>query len=364
MSSAKKAVSSAVSSVGKFVKEAPKNPLKSALTITGGLTGAGLGGAFVGSKAGEAGDSILGLGSEAGQGGVMLNKDPFNIAPEASVAYGQTAEQLKSALAQQQAVNQARTGSVAQLGQIAQGKGPSLADAQMKAAQDRNLAQLMAQQAAARNVSGGVAGRNLAVASTLGNRQTAQDAGQARLQEATQARQQLFQEKQAADLAAQGGIDTSYGYSVAPKTSMQDYERTKAGIDAQMSKIAAEERSANKAAQSQMFGSVLKGAGALFAASDEKLKKDIKPESAKLEKFLSALEASSYKYKEGTANSTPGKKFGIMAQDLEKSEVGQTIVKDTPEGKMVDMNAAISAVLAAQADLNKRLKGIEKKKKS
>lgn len=306
---------------------------------------------------------LMGKGVEAGQGGVQLDSSPFDITAEAGTALTASQGQLTNALAEQKAINAARTGSIAQMGQIAQGKGPSLATAQLKAAQDRSLAQLVAQQAANRGQGGGSAARNLAVASTMGNRNVAQDSAQARLQEVTQARQQLFQEKQAADEAASGGIASNYGYALAPKTSMQDFEKTKAGVATQNAAIAAQERSAKRAANAQMIGSIIGGAGAL-AASDEKLKKDVKPESKKMEKFLSAINAKSFEYKNTDIPGTsPGDKFGVLAQDLEKSEVGKTLVQDSPNGKMVDINSTVMAVLAAQSDLNKRLKSMEKKKK-
>ena len=49
-----------------------------------------------------------------------------------------------------------------------------------------------------------------------------------------------------------------------------------------------------------------------------------------------------------------------MAQDLEKSELGEKMVIDTPEGKMVSYAESAPITLAGLGNLNKRLKKIEK----
>lgn len=51
--------------------------------------------------------------------------------------------------------------------------------------------------------------------------------------------------------------------------------------------------------------------------------------------------------------------FGVMAQDLEKSHMGQSLVLDTPKGKVVDTKKATMANLAANARLNERINSLE-----
>jgi hypothetical protein len=99
--------------------------------------------------------------------------------------------------------------------------------------------------------------------------------------------------------------------------------------------------------------------------SDERQKtvKKVNPKKD-MKSFLDAVEARSYVYKDPSMpGAAPGKRYGVMAQDLEKSEVGKTLVKDTPNGKMVDTVQGFGAVLAAQAELNERLKRLESTKK-
>jgi hypothetical protein len=53
---------------------------------------------------------------------------------------------------------------------------------------------------------------------------------------------------------------------------------------------------------------------------------------------------------------------GIMAQDLEDTPDGKSVVKSTPVGKMLDQKRALSFVMANQAGLDKRLARIEGRK--
>ena len=48
-----------------------------------------------------------------------------------------------------------------------------------------------------------------------------------------------------------------------------------------------------------------------------------------------------------------------MAQDLEKTAMGASFVKDTPDGKMVDYGHGLAAILASQANIHDRLRTIE-----
>lgn len=104
--------------------------------------------------------------------------------------------------------------------------------------------------------------------------------------------------------------------------------------------------------------------------SDENSKKNIKEddnEDFSARSFLDALQAYTYEYKDD-AKKLPlageGKRLSVMAQDLEKAgPVGRSMVKNTPEGKMVDYGRGFGAILAAQSHLNQRLAELEKKKK-
>ncbi len=96
----------------------------------------------------------------------------------------------------------------------------------------------------------------------------------------------------------------------------------------------------------------------LFDGSDERIKENVKKVDTK--ELLDKLSAVAYNYKKDPAKE---KKVGIMAQDLEKSELGKTLVVEDENGiKGYNKDKALSAALAALADLNKRLNKLEGKK--
>jgi hypothetical protein len=114
-----------------------------------------------------------------------------------------------------------------------------------------------------------------------------------------------------------------------------------------------------------MIGGLTNAAGGAatmygLTKSDERAKEDIKDatgEHGEIKKFLDSLQGVSFQYKEpnGENGQTPGEHIGILAQHAEKTPVGKTMVVDTPQGKMLDNHAVLSALLASVADLNERL---------
>lgn len=99
-------------------------------------------------------------------------------------------------------------------------------------------------------------------------------------------------------------------------------------------------------------------AAAAVALSDGNAKTDKSGGNGKVNEFLNALQAYTYKYKE-PEKFGQGQQLGVMAQDLEKSDIGKSMVMDTPEGKMVDYAKGAGAMLASQAMLNERLQKLE-----
>lgn len=110
----------------------------------------------------------------------------------------------------------------------------------------------------------------------------------------------------------------------------------------------------------QQYGpAIVAGAGvAAAAASDRRLKKNVKDGGKKADRMLNALRrASSYKYKDGDTDGD-GEFVGPMAQDLEAA--GSRAVFDTPRGKMVHgarLATENTAMLAALRDRVAKLEG-------
>ena len=116
----------------------------------------------------------------------------------------------------------------------------------------------------------------------------------------------------------------------------------------------------NKSAQMMSTVGTLAGAAAL-AFSDRNMKTDIEPiGDDEARKMLGELTGYKYEYKpEYQDMAGYGEHTGVMAQDLEKSELGRGMVEEAPEGKMVDYDpATITALLAS---LNSRLERVENK---
>lgn len=112
-----------------------------------------------------------------------------------------------------------------------------------------------------------------------------------------------------------------------------------------------------------LVGNLLQAAGpvasAAIMASDERLKTDITDARAEVDELLDALKPVGWKYKDPKHGE--GRFDGILAQDMERSAAGKHIVRDTPEGKMLDVNHTISALLASSARLNERVRDLEGK---
>lgn len=317
----------------------------------------------------------------------------------------------------------------AQLQQQARGQGP-LAGAQLRAAQNRNLAQTLA--AAQAGPQSALAARNL----IQQRGQSSRDLAELGLQEQLQAQQALGSQIANQANILRGDVSTGFDIGASPARERIGMQRDKFAADFKREQ-------ANQALRNQILGNVasgattailsdetkkvpprisggladsilysedesqgldeksqqgLKGLGGALAdrakeafknksastgapviseqklvnddfMSDESMKQAPNSKKSKLpsaskevNSFLDALSARQYEYKDPTApGAAPGERVGIVAQDLEKSKLGKTLVKDTPYGKMVDTVQGYGAILAAQAELNRRMKKLEKK---
>ena len=111
---------------------------------------------------------------------------------------------------------------------------------------------------------------------------------------------------------------------------------------------------ANRQANANLLSA---GAGAASMLSDKRAKTGIKEEpSDDLQSFLEQIKPVSYRYKTSPKDS----KVGVIAQDVERSKVGKTMVHSTPAGKAIDIPAATGAMLAALADVHKRVSNLER----
>lgn len=105
-------------------------------------------------------------------------------------------------------------------------------------------------------------------------------------------------------------------------------------------------------------------AGGLMLLSDEREKTDVTtPSKTKIGQFLATIKPHEYRYKDPSLEgAAEGRFVSPMAQELERSEIGKTMVEDGPDGrKRVNYARGLGAILATAAHLHERLAKIEKK---
>lgn len=91
--------------------------------------------------------------------------------------------------------------------------------------------------------------------------------------------------------------------------------------------------------------------------SDERAKENIEDAGDEFKDFLNALSASKYTYKKEHGGE---KAYSVMAQELEKTPVGKTMVERRPDGlRQVNYGRGLAVMLASQAALNERLNKLE-----
>lgn len=93
--------------------------------------------------------------------------------------------------------------------------------------------------------------------------------------------------------------------------------------------------------------------------SDERFKKGITPSDGAVRQMLDSLHPYSYEYKDPEKHGE-GRRLGIMAQDMEKTGLGRSVVQNRSDGKYIDLNKATSLSLAGIASLNRRLDALER----
>lgn len=284
---------------------------------------------------------------------------------------------------------------------LADRQGPSVAQMQLQQGLEDSIAASRAQAASAQGVSPAMAARLAQRGAESAQSSAVRDAGFLRAQEennqlarALQAYQgagSLTQGAQALGVQAMQGAGSIYGQATGQDIQQQSQldDMTKFYTSAGLSLDAAQQQAqqdlwkmkqeqfnaaqginagvaaGNQAAHNQLVGGVMQGisggVGMLAGKSDKRAKKNIKPGDEDIDDFLGKLSPSKYRYKNPNEDGH-GDRYSVMAQELLKSKVGKTFVKDTPRGLMVDYGSGLGAMLAAQARLNKRIGQLEKKR--
>lgn len=300
---------------------------------------------------------------------------------------------------QQAQIRGQQLAAIGQLQQQAAGNGPSAAQAQLKMGADRAMASNLAmaaaggtaasaRQAAFNNASAvqDMAGQSAAlraqeqqaamgqlVGATQGAR--AQDIGlatdQAQLNQQTSLTQASLNQDTAktnllTGIDQQKQKDTMIAQYVAQGLTLDAAQRQAEIQQAQFNaELLARQAAADKGvamqssqAAGQTAGAIASAIGTtLAAASDKRAKKNIGDGDKSIERFLDSVAAKDWDYKD-PAKHGEGRRTGIMAQDAEKNSDMVFTHKDGV--KMLDLGKATSTSLAALANINKRLRQLEK----
>jgi hypothetical protein len=304
-----------------------------------------------------------------------INTQGFNIANQnfmGTNAPSLNTLQSDQARAQQMALANALQGQ-------AYGTAPSIAQAQLQAGTDANIAQQMAMAQSGRGNP--ALAQRLAMQNAAGAQQTmAQQATLARLQEQQQAQQNLANllsgtrsqdlTGATANLGAQTNVlTTGMGLDAATQQAnqraalqrealrlqeVQGANQTELGVFNTLSGVG-QQSGGGAGGFLSGLGGLAAGLGAIF--SDEDLKENITEPKKKLGEFLSNVGAHEYEYKDKKMGK--GKFVSPMAQELEKSELGEGMVEETPQGKAVNYGRGLGLILASQGYLNDRLDELE-----
>jgi len=274
----------------------------------------------------------------------------------------------------------------------ATGNAPSLAQAQLQQGIDRGIS---AQLAVGNSAHGSAAQRAAAMrgAQLQGGDMMAGLGSQSaalRAQETAAARQGLLtaDQSQAQTMAGIRGMDTQtaltnraqndammqsmYGYGMQ-SSALEQQGRMQAAAAQNQYDFAAQQGNANlesgyNAADKQLMGQVASGGAGmvaglagLMAFSDKRAKHKIEPGEKEVDRFLKTLKPYSYEYKNKAHGE--GRKTSVMAQDLEKTSLGETLVSRHSSGlRQVDYAKALPVMLAAVGRLSERIEKAEARK--
>lgn len=180
----------------------------------------------------------------------IANQGYFDIGKEATAAQTQFNPALQSAQANQAAVSPYQQQALTQMGLAATGQGPSLAEMQLRSAQDRGFAQQLAAAQSQRASSPALAQRQLLLNQGNANRDLAQQSAMARLQERDAFLNQANQQQ--ANLGS--AVNQNFQLATAPKQSLQQWEMARTGAV----NTANQQNAANSNA---LTGALLGGAG-------------------------------------------------------------------------------------------------------
>jgi hypothetical protein len=176
-----------------------------------------------------------------------------------------------------------------------------------------------------------------------------------RAQELAQAREEYMQAQMGAAGQAQDWQGIYFGAKGAQRDLLlrEQLERMK-------------QQDADKAEQAARAAELMKATTMAAGMSDRRAKDAIADASAaSADRTIASLDGYQYRYRPdaramlGDAMAPGGERYGVIAQDLEQTPIGRTMVRESPAGKMVDMRAATLGGLALLGRVGERADELE-----
>jgi len=286
------------------------------------------------------------------------------------------AKQQGQAFGRSQQARDDQQAQIDRLGRIASGQLTSPAEAQLRRTEAAGEALTSSQAAGARGgVAAAMAARQNAAAINASSRQNlvgqsdivraqAQQQAQDQLAAAlAQQRQQDLAQRGAALGYETGALGSGMGLTDAQNQLNMGYAGNQQGYAQGLDRAALAgqqlQQQQDYLNQQNMRGdiglglSTLATAGALL--SDEGAKTDVRDGSGPAEMLMQQFAPYKYRYK---GDDKP--RLGVLAQRLEQTPEGKSLVRETPKGKAIDVGQGLGAALASIGDLHRRVKQLEK----
>lgn len=226
----------------------------------------------------------------------------------------------------------------------AQGRGgPSVAETQL-----HNTTQAVQRNAAAQAASA----RGGAMQQQAAARNAQAQSVQSQQEAAGQGAQVRAQEQQAATGQYMQALNAQQNAELQRQLQMGQTQVAQTGAESQRIQMQRQQQQAG-------VGGVVGAVGGLVGAmSDKRAKTDIHPAEQDIAEMFDALHAKRFQYKPGFGES--GEHLGVMAQDLERTPAGRTLVEHDSGGmRRIDPQRALMSLLAAGADIYDRLRKLE-----
>lgn len=235
---------------------------KSVGSTLGGIAGGVVG--FVGSGfnpygavAGYTAGSALGAAIDPVTGKKVAAPNLGGVVKQGDTYAGLSEQQRKLLESQQSNLQSAEISKA--LSERALGRGPSLAEAQLRSATNRNLSQQLAAAASMRGRNVGATQRQLLQQQGEAGRNLAQDSAVARMQEQQAAQSQALNQGNVLASSLNQNLQSGYGFKTGARIQQAQMQQQTDALNAQIA-------AANKQSSDQMTGALIGAAGQYLGA--------------------------------------------------------------------------------------------------